>query len=387
MAKNIKVLKAGTTVLKLFIALLLADVLLAIGLVFRRPESYVPLIVFLAGLAVFEFVLFWMGIILVYASSIQLGIKQRILGIAMGWIPIANIIMLLKIVSICSREIKTETGKYRLNESRKAGQICRTRYPILLVHGVFFRDSKVLNYWGRIPGELKKNGAVLFYGNHNSAASVMDSSRELERRILEIVRETGCEKVNVIAHSKGGLDTRSAIAHTSAGKHIASLTTINTPHRGCEFADYFLNKIPEGVQLTVAAKYNAVASKLGDRDPDFLAAVRDLTASACKKRNEVTPDSPDVFYQWVGSVQTKAASGKFPLNLTYTTVKLFDGRNDGLVGENSFAWGQRYAFLDMNLKQGISHADMIDLNRENIEGFDVREFYVQMVADLKQRGF
>ena len=30
---------------------------------------------------------------------------------------------------------------------------------------------------------------------------------------------------------------------------------------------------------------------------------------------------------------------------------------------------------------------MIDLNRENIPGFDVREFYVELVADLKQRGF
>ena len=29
---------------------------------------------------------------------------------------------------------------------------------------------------------------------------------------------------------------------------------------------------------------------------------------------------------------------------------------------------------------------MIDLNRENIEGFDVREFYVQLVAELKTRG-
>ena len=30
---------------------------------------------------------------------------------------------------------------------------------------------------------------------------------------------------------------------------------------------------------------------------------------------------------------------------------------------------------------------MIDLVRENIDGFDVREFYVQLVADLKNRGF
>jgi len=30
---------------------------------------------------------------------------------------------------------------------------------------------------------------------------------------------------------------------------------------------------------------------------------------------------------------------------------------------------------------------MIDLNRENIKGFDVREFYVQVVAGLKKMGF
>ena len=33
-----------------------------------------------------------------------------------------------------------------------------------------------------------------------------------------------------------------------------------------------------------------------------------------------------------------------------------------------------------------AHGDMIDLNRENIDGFDVREFYVQLVADLKKMG-
>ena len=29
----------------------------------------------------------------------------------------------------------------------------------------------------------------------------------------------------------------------------------------------------------------------------------------------------------------------------------------------------------------------IDLNRENIKGFDVRELYVGIVSDLKERGF
>ena len=30
---------------------------------------------------------------------------------------------------------------------------------------------------------------------------------------------------------------------------------------------------------------------------------------------------------------------------------------------------------------------MIDLTREDYEGFDVKEFYVELVSDLKQRGF
>ena len=108
---------------------------------------------------------------------------------------------------------------------------------------------------GRIPGELEKNGASIYYGNHNSAAAVDDSAKELIVRIKEVLKETGAEKVNVIAHSKGGLDMRTAIQMGGA-PYVASLTTVNTPHRGCEFADYLLGKIPNGVKDAVAKKYN-----------------------------------------------------------------------------------------------------------------------------------
>ena len=59
-----------------------------------------------------------------------------------------------------------------------------------------------------------------------------------------------------------------------------------------------------------------------------------------------------------------------------------------LPSEKSFKWGNNYRFLvNTESNRGISHGDMIDLNRENIKGFDVREFYVQLVSDLKKRGF
>ena len=145
--------------------------------------------------------------------------------------------------------------------------------------------------------------------------------------------------------------------------------------------------IGEKEQKAVAAAYNTTLKKLGDPAPDFLAAVYDLTASKCAAFNQRVTDVDGVFYQSIGSRLSVPGGGRFPLNLSYRLVKYFDGANDGLVGEQSFPWGERYQFLTVEGKRGISHGDMIDLNRENFESFDVREFFVQLVADLKRRGF
>lgn len=341
----------------------------------------------LLGVLIIENIIFWTGMLLVYATSKQLGVRWRVLGLLCGMIPIAHLVMLYVILRTAWLEVDTETARIKRNKARRDQQICQTKYPVLLVHGVFFRDFEHLNYWGRVPEELQENGATIYYGNHNSASSVENSAKELEKRVLDIIRETGCEKLNVIAHSKGGLDMRTALSKTSIAPYIASLTTVNTPHRGCEFADYLLSKVTEKQKETVAAAYNAGAAALGDVNPDFLAAVYDLTSENCTRRNEEVTDVPGVYYQSVGSKLNKPTSGRFPLNLTYYLVKYFDGANDGLVGERSFQWGENYQFLTVRGNRGISHGDMIDLNRENFPGFDVREFYVQLVADLKKKGF
>ncbi len=137
----------------------------------------------------------------------------------------------------------------------------------------------------------------------------------------------------------------------------------------------------------MARKYNAALRKFGDTNPDFLSAVRDLTASACERINIKLPNHPDVYYQSVGSHMNCAASGRFPLNMSYPLVRHFDGSNDGLVSADSARFGERFILLTTPKGRGISHGDVIDLNRENIPGFDVREFYVNLVKDLKNKGY
>lgn len=354
---------------------------------FRGVENYAPYIAYGIVLVVCEAVIFWNGIIRVYLTSVQLGIRYRVWGIILGMILPANLVMLMMIYIKVRREVITETEKHKLNESRKSEKICETKYPILLVHGVFFRDSRLLNYWGRIPAELEKNGAVIYYGDQQSALSIEESSEELARKIEEIVTRTGCGKLNIIAHSKGGLDSRYAITHRDCAKYVASLTTINTPHRGCIFAEALLNTVKPRVKHFIEKTYNKAFYALGDDSPDFMAAVRDLTNSRCEEFNKNTPDAPEVMYQSFGSKARNSRSGRFPLNVSYPIVKKYDGDNDGLVALDSAPWGERFTPVYPKGWRGVTHADMIDLNREDIKGFDVREFYVQMVADLKKRGY
>ena len=377
----------GTVLLCAFCGSVIVSVVCQIILAVQLPPGSLKTFVWSLVLCIaVNGIVFWNGIVCVYLTSTQLGFKKRLAGVLCGMIPVANVIALFFIIKTAAKECLFEIHKEHLNNRRKQEKLCDTKYPILLVHGVFFRDTKYFNYWGRIPKELEIHGARIFYGNQASAASIADCARELTVRIRQILAETGAEKVNIIAHSKGGLDSRYAIGKLGIGDCVASLTTINTPHRGCLFADYLLNKIPANIQNQVAETYNSALKKLGESNSDFLAAVNDLTDEHCKQLNTQLPAPEGIFCQSVGSVIPKAASGNFPLNFSYHLVQHFSGENDGLVSESSFFWGEKYILLRPAKKRGISHGDMIDLNRENSDGFDVREFYVNLVNDLKARG-
>ncbi|MDR1193850.1 MAG: triacylglycerol lipase [Peptococcaceae bacterium] len=333
------------------------------------------------------FILLFNGIARIFVCSGQLGIMPRVLLALFWWLPVVNLLLLRQFLSASSGEYEFTLQKRQLNAARRQDELCKTRYPLLLVHGIFFRDWENFNYWGRIARELTDNGAAIYYGKHQSSASVERCAGELKQCVLDILRETGQEKVNIIAHSKGGLDSRYAISCLGLGERVASLTTINTPHLGCEYVRKLLDAIPAKAVSAIGKGYESIYTKLGDDNPDFLNGLKNLTDQECARLNGVMPDHPAVLYQSVGSRMRSAASAVFPLSLGYSIIKLSGGGdNDGLVTTASMVWGDFLGVVSPKGRDGISHGDIIDLTRKNIKGFDVCEFYVDLVNKLKLKG-
>jgi triacylglycerol lipase len=387
-SQKLKILIGGYELICIAIICLISECLLYIGLCFvLKPNISTAMMVMNAILSVvFILIMLVNGFVRIFTTSSQLGAGLRLCLLLLWWIPIVNIILFYKYCQVARLEYTFECKKHLRNMRRKDEKICKTKYPILMVHGIFFRDWKLFGYWGRIPNELMNNGAVIYYGNQQSSSSIEQSAAEIKQRILEIVAQSGCEKMNVIAHSKGGLDMRYAISCLDMGDYVASLTTINTPHRGCNFAGKIIAKAPKKLVSALGKKYDSLYTRLGDDKPDFFSGVSELTAEKCAELNKKMPDSEGVVYQSVGSKMHSRFSAVFPLNVGYSMIKPLDGDNDGLVATSAMVWGNYLGTLTAPGKRGISHGDMIDLTRKNIYGFDVCEFYVNLVKELKDKG-
>ena len=345
-----------------------------------RPAGIAVWIGFFLVYLVFFLILGWMCIL-----CRRLRIAKRFLVWMLIWVAVLNYGLAIYVRGLARQEIDHTLYKISLDDVRVEQKICDTRYPLLLVHGVGFRDFHYFNYWGRIPRILKRNGARVYYGHQEAWGTVEDNGQILKDKIFEILKETGAEKVNIIAHSKGGLDSRYLISGLYMAPYVASLTTINTPHCGSMLVDALM-KLPDSIYRRICGWIDAYFGRLGDRKPNAYVASRQLSCAYARDFNERYPDMPGVWYQSYASLMKHGFSSKL-LCIPYWFLKALDAENDGLVTEESARWTNFKGTIRNSYLRGISHGDMIDLTREDYRGFDVLEFYIKVVEELKERGF
>lgn len=273
-------------------------------------------------------------------------------------------------------------------------QDCSTKYPLLLVHGMGFRDRKHLNYWGRIPKYLTSHGAQIFYGNQDAAASIEENARTIRENLIQALQQSHTDKVNIIAHSKGGLEARYLISTLGMAPQVASLTTIQTPHHGSVTVDKLM-QLPQSLVKTVGALTNLWMKLLGDRNPMAYEVFHQFTTEFAQRFNRENPNADGVFYQSFG-FQMKHTFSDITMTLPYLVVKHFEGANDGLLSERAVTWTNFHGMYNSVTDRGISHADEVDIRRfrfskkspaHDLEISDITVFYRQLVIDLKKKGY
>lgn len=266
-----------------------------------------------------------------------------------------------------------------------------TKYPILLVHGMGFRDYKAVSYWGRIPQALKEAGCDVHLGHQDSNGDIETNAAHLAQRLQQILAETGAEKINIIAHSKGGLDCRYALSHLGAGDKVASLTTIATPHHGSKTVDRLM-RFPDPLIRFVGLCTDGWFRLLGDKKPNSYKVFRAFTTQAAKTFNEETPDCDGVMYQSYAFVMRSPLSDIF-MWFPNLVIGILEGENDGLLPPEAVKWGRFRGVYRGVGRRGISHCDEIDLRRRPLSGksgdgiSDIVDFYKGIVSELAEQGF
>jgi triacylglycerol lipase len=242
-----------------------------------------------------------------------------------------------------------------------------TRHPILLAHGYFGFDRIGVgqlrqDYFRGVRPRLEALGYSVIVTRVAPVGSIGVRAAQLARQIVSL----RVPRVNIIAHSMGGLDARLAIARFGLAERVASLTTIGTPHHGTPLADMVLT-FGEWRRLRL------LLSSIGVH----IDGLYDVSTQRMSEFNRTVVDCPNVAYSSVvGAVSRDAvAAVNAVLSPAHQYLLRKVGANDGIVPAASQRWGEAVGEV------AADHWAQIGW----FGSFDVEGFYTRLAEGLAAR--
>jgi len=259
----------------------------------------------------------------------------------------------------------------------------------MLVHGIGYTDDGRHEYWGRIPEVLRSHGAEVYLGCQPSFGTVSENAAVIKTNAAKII-DKGAEKINFIAHSKGGLEARYLISCLGMAEYTASLTTIATPHRGIKSMDKLYDKASRSLHFLIDL-FNTMLRIDGGAPPQNNAVYAELSAEYAEIFNELVPDAEGVYYQSYAFDMKNSLSDP-AMGMFHRIIRRNEGMNDGFVSVDSARWGNFRGVVTGPGKIGISHPNAVDSRQRPLRDpqghvFDITDLYVSIAAELKEMGF
>jgi hypothetical protein len=172
--------------------------------------------------------------------------------------------------------------------------------PIILLTGCCGEDD---GFW-RTPTNYLEQGwspSVITYtdrtGEGPFTGTIASGGMQAGQQIVKYAKQFGADWVNLVAHSKGGLNARWVLGQTgwleSQGVGVDSLITLDTPHEGSVGADYVMeaynsSALP-GPELSWLVK-KAIADRVANEAAFH--TMQDMTKSKAREFNRLYPRPP-----------------------------------------------------------------------------------------------
>ena len=282
-----------------------------------------------------------------------------------------------------------------------AGDYAKTRYPIVLVHGLFGFDSFLgVDYFYGIPGALSRDGAQVFVAQVSAANSTEVRGEQLLAQVKNIMAITGASKVNLIGHSHGGPTIRYVAG--VAPQLVASVTSIGGVNKGSRVADILRGVVPAGTLsetlLNGAASAFVALINLGSGGTSLpqtpTNALNSLTTAGSLDFNRRFPQAlpsncgsgPELvdgvrYYSWTGTLPLTNIADISDGALSIMSL-VISGPNDGLVSACSSRLGKHLGDYRQN------HLDEVNqvVGLSDWFSVDPVTLYRQHANRLKQLG-
>ena len=276
-----------------------------------------------------------------------------------------------------------------------------TRYPVVLVHGLFGFDSFLgLDYFYGIPEALRRDGARVFVAQVSAANSTEVRGEQLLAQVKNILAVTGASKVNLIGHSHGGPTIRYVAG--VAPNLVASATSVGGVNKGSRVADILRGTVPPGTLsetlVNNAAKAFVALINLGSGGTSLpqtpTAALNSLTTAGSANFNQRFPQAVPAgcgsgaelvngvrYYSWTGTQPVTNVLDVSDGSLGILSL-VFGEANDGLVAACSSRLGKHLGDYRQN------HLDEVNqvLGLRDWFSTDPVTLYRQHAARLKQAG-
>lgn len=183
------------------------------------------------------------------------------------------------------------------------------KLPIVFVHGLHGHASE---WWGGnvMYERAYKEGFRTAFVSLSGESNNWDNGKQLAN-ILEKISNHFNGKVNIVAHSKGGIDTQTALIHFGAHSYVNNVITLSTPFHGTALADLAYSA-PAKWLMKLLGKLDPGTESLQTANMDHFRKITDFNQNISKNRYYTaagTDWGPAFSASWFGGVYLSKVGG------------------------------------------------------------------------------